>query len=1096
MAFNIIKVLALPGAPDIQSNTMYVLKDINNKITTHFSDMNGSSLLEVTSEAGPSIKTYGTFTELTADLTLTASTLAYVIDASDDPSVYAGHATYFYNHLTTTWTKLTDASLNEFSIVGGALYFKGAPVGFSAGTYPSYGWPDVDYYKFDIITANTFSTSLRIASLNGYSSAGLKINFYYKDAVNADVWHLEHVTDFTNGIMDYAYLYTTLNRLNMYVFKVNITDINNINLLIESNLITGQMLQNEAYSDASYDVVNATLSKTNAVGVKTINLIDKITAKSDLSIARSLTVSAPPTYNDFDRAQSIINLRPRKYTLGLDSTPANITVLGGELTTGQVVYTKDGLNNLTERTVTVLSSEARYLGCDYNNNLTRNIESFKNLVWTQEAVVNTFIGYNAGVFTIPTACMTVSGTGGNTTYSMTSMSVDEDAYNGTSTYYAGGIGSIIVSGAKVIKTINRVYMIGGWNTSSSAYQLKIFTSDISGTSETPTFTDTGMVLPTGVRYNNVFVVNNYVYIIGGDTTAIYRAAIDVNGLLGVFTLYTAQTFLSIQDCEVILTKGKVYLVGGKDNATLLALNTVYSMTVTDTGELGSYVAEPALPYAVFGHRCVTFGNVAYLIGGQVDNVTYYDGVYKVPIDDNGNLGAWTLDSLLPGKMSYGNVYIKDFSLIYKAGYNGVYNNNINYKANIEGFYVVKDSRYYKQTINLTPALTELPIVIYQAGQIPKIYTGYTLSYNPTPYFSNPTKETTTTDMVTWVRGSDLPIAIEYGITILTSTKCYLIDPSIRTIYVAPVDGLGVIGTFVYHSKFSIYSTTALTNAVRLKDKIYLIGGLYTFWTQLDESDNIGFWQKGPLLINSINSNPYGNAIAIAGNYLYVFCGSYINVARIGHDGLIEEFSSHSSAPVSTRDVFVTSSRIYYFGYSAASMYYMVINADGTIGPSVVGTSFPEFMTRGKMIVTKNRVWYIGGYTTTTTNTNTNKVYTAVVNPDGTLGVWSAGTTLIKPTSNSNITVTPTKVYLIGGNTTASTVETYVSDFDGWVSGTFTGQPDHEPVTVPILSKTINEDTITITTDTLIGTGRRTSTIIELNKHDTVTRLKGDLWFSF
>ena len=130
---------------------------------------------------------------------------------------------------------------------------------------------------------------------------------------------------------------------------------------------------------------------------------------------------------------------------------------------------------------------------------------------------------------------------------------------------------------------------------------------------------------------------------------------------------------------------------------------------------------------------------------------------------------------------------------------------------------------------------------------------------------------------------------------------------------------------------------------------------------------------------------------------------------------------------------VTKNRVYLLGGNSgttqvSTVYTAPINADGTIGAWTTGTPLPVRLNVSQAVVTKNRVYLIGGHNGTTTAST---VYTAPINADGTLGAWTIGTSLPGPLSHSQAIVTSSKVYLLGGyNGTTVMSSIYVAPFSG------------------------------------------------------------------
>ncbi len=112
---------------------------------------------------------------------------------------------------------------------------------------------------------------------------------------------------------------------------------------------------------------------------------------------------------------------------------------------------------------------------------------------------------------------------------------------------------------------------------------------------------------------------------------------------------------------------------------------------------------------------------------------------------------------------------------------------------------------------------------------------------------------------------------------------------------------------------------------------------------------------------------------------------------------------------------VTKNRVYLLGGSVgdgieSTVYTAPINEDGTLGTWTTGTDLPEPLAGSQAIVTTDRVYLLGG------NTYSSTVYTAPINEDGTLGTWTTGTNLPKGLHGTLAIITKNRVYLLGGGT--------------------------------------------------------------------------------
>lgn len=152
---------------------------------------------------------------------------------------------------------------------------------------------------------------------------------------------------------------------------------------------------------------------------------------------------------------------------------------------------------------------------------------------------------------------------------------------------------------------------------------------------------------------------------------------------------------------------------------------------------------------------------------------------------------------------------------------------------------------------------------------------------------------------------------------------------------------------------------------------------------------------------------------------------------------ITGWTTGTSLPTSlfSPQAIVTKNRVYLLGgYNGSdnikTVYTAPINADGTLGTWTTGTSLPIAIGSAQAIVTKNRVYLLGGYSSSLTTLAT--VYTAPINADGTLGAWTTGASLPGGLRSGQSIVTKNRVYLLGGYTTVYSSIVYTAPFaDGW-----------------------------------------------------------------
>lgn len=135
---------------------------------------------------------------------------------------------------------------------------------------------------------------------------------------------------------------------------------------------------------------------------------------------------------------------------------------------------------------------------------------------------------------------------------------------------------------------------------------------------------------------------------------------------------------------------------------------------------------------------------------------------------------------------------------------------------------------------------------------------------------------------------------------------------------------------------------------------------------------------------------------------------------------------------------VTKNRVYLLGGATVGstatniVQTTTINSDGTLGTwSNVASS--HYLTAARLgnqaITTKNRVYLLGGYLGSASNV----VQTTTINLDGTLNTWTnvdSSHYLATPVQASQTIITNNRVYLLGGHTGAANNIVQVADFAG------------------------------------------------------------------
>ena len=288
------------------------------------------------------------------------------------------------------------------------------------------------------------------------------------------------------------------------------------------------------------------------------------------------------------------------------------------------------------------------------------------------------------------------------------------------------------------------------------------------------------------------------------------------------------------------------------------------------------------------------------------------------------------------------------------------------------------------------------------------------------YEINNKQENTTLE---WSLGAYLPEVIAHSSAIVTKNRIYLLggyndNYAISTVYTAPINNDGTLGTWTTGT--SLLEPLSNSSAIVTKNRVYLLGGLTENFTTV----------------------------------------STVYTAPINADGTLGTWTTGPSlpGPLSSSSAIITKNRVYLLGgYNGSNwtstVYTAPINADGTLGTWTTGLSLPEASADSSAIITKNRVYLLGG---STSNGFTSIVYTAPINADGTLGTWTIGKRLFQELSYSQVVIIKNKVYLLGGfnndyhpRTYMATISGGLNDYSPYYDGTYSvtdsnnfGLPDY------------------------------------------------------
>jgi len=246
-------------------------------------------------------------------------------------------------------------------------------------------------------------------------------------------------------------------------------------------------------------------------------------------------------------------------------------------------------------------------------------------------------GYNGSAYvsTVYTAPINADGTLGTWT---------------TGTSLPGALGE-----SQAIVTSSRVYLMSGNN--GSTHISTVYTAPINEDGTLGTWT-TGTSLPGVLSLSQAIVTSSRVYLLGGyngstTVSTVYTAPINADGTLGTWTTGTSLPG-ALGFSQAIVTSNRVYLMGGNNGSAYVS--TVYTAPINADGTLGTWTTGTSLPGELGYSQAIVTSSRVYLMGGDNGSAvvsTVYVSNFAGGRNDYMNPAA----SYLPGTPSSGNFFL-------------------------------------------------------------------------------------------------------------------------------------------------------------------------------------------------------------------------------------------------------------------------------------------------------------------------------------------------------------------------------------------------------------------------------------------------------
>ncbi len=581
-----------------------------------------------------------------------------------------------------------------------------------------------------------------------------------------------------------------------------------------------------------------------------------------------------------------------------------------------------------------------------------------------------------------------------------------------------------------------VYEIGGWNGSVVVTTVDYAPINANGTLGTWTATTS---LPATTEYATSVVYNGYVYEIGGYTTAalatVDYAPINANGTLGTWTATTSLPAATDSATSVVYN-GYVYEIGG---VTTVVVATVDYAPINANGALGTWTATNSLPATTEDATSVVYNGYVYEIGGY-NGSAYLATVDYAPINSNGTLGAWTATTSLPATTIFATSVVYNGYVYEIGGWNGSAGvTTVDYAPiNSNG------------TIGAWTATNSLPATTEDATSV--VYNGYVyeiggdngtaavatvvlVSIFPAGYIGNPTGS----GQNGWGSTTGLPATKSKGqsyypydaTSVVYNGYVYEIggvdSGATATVDYAPINANGTLGAWT--ATTSLLAATQDATSVVYNGYVYEIGGYNgtaavatVDYAPINSNGTLGAWTATTSLLaatQQATSVVYSGYVYEIGGYNGTAAVATVDYAPINSNGTLGAWTATTSLLAVTE--YATS--VVYNGYvyeiggdngsaTLATVDYAPINANGTLGTWTATTSLPDANYQATSVVYNGYIYEIGGWRYTTALSAT--VDYAPINANGTLGTWTATTSLPSATYAATSVVYNGYVYEIGG----------------------------------------------------------------------------------
>ncbi|MBI5357867.1 hypothetical protein HZB74_03410, partial [Candidatus Saccharibacteria bacterium] len=572
-----------------------------------------------------------------------------------------------------------------------------------------------------------------------------------------------------------------------------------------------------------------------------------------------------------------------------------------------------------------------------------------------------------------------------------------------------------------------IYMIGS-NDGGGTYSSAVYYSKINADGTLGSWSTNSNALPVTQGRHSITAHNGYIYVLGGYSGGVnvatsYYAKLNADGSIGAWQSTTALPAASSYHISAAYND-YMYIVGGG-----LGTTTYYSRINTD-GTLGTWKSTSSLAGARSGLASVIANGYLYILGGS-DGSTQTT-VFYATLNADGTLGTWTSTTAMTEALQYFSASAANGYIYVVGGFNGsTHSTAVRYAAlNANG------------TIgSWTTATTTLPGT--KSGASSAVVNGYIYHLGGGSYASNTAYYASTQrirvggalDLV-GLGGENLADAENGTGGELTAGNANIVGfLKVR----GPAEfskNLSVDGTFSAAGDVSLgsnngalrpWATTSGPGANRSESGfatyngyVYAVGGGGTtstvYYSKVNANGTLGTWNT----TSTLNTARDQVRAVAYGGYLYAIGGSNagnltsVEYAKINADGTVGTWATTNSLNTGrSRSASVAINGYLYAigGAGTATVEYAKINANGTLGSWTATSSLTGGARYGHASVAANGYMYVTGGNN---GSETATTQYAQINTNGTLGTWTATTSMNTARGVMSGTIANGYIYAVGG----------------------------------------------------------------------------------